>query len=235
MSKEFEIHDFELNNIKPLNNYVIVKDAMDNRDEQGNVIMNSGLLISPIWDEARHVNVVMEVVKTPAKLNYKQWEDIRGGKYMEWDTDIQIESGDILWGDYLEKLLSYKFEVNGVVYYFIRYDSLFMAVRKGMDVMLNGYLLAERLYDKPSTILIVEEKPIPNTFKVLRKGLPNYSYRYDLFTDDDTVEENDIVLTYTDTPKELEYDIHLKKDGKKYHVFQRREVMAVLDSQTANY
>ena len=99
---------------------------------------------------------------------------------MWWDTDIQIEVGDIVWTSYPSVLDVDVIRTPQEEYYLVKYQELRMAKKPdGSYVMLNGWNLYTRIEKKTDSIIADPEirKHIDHQVgTIVRAGNPNRRY-----------------------------------------------------------
>jgi len=134
---------------KMLNNRVLVK-IEDNLDD-GNKLKDTTLdivLAGGEWNEASRVVRFGKVVMKPERLVFRDKDNGESEGLMEWDTDMEIEIGDLC---YFGKIASANSEIVYVgdeLYYLIPYSRLILAIRGEEIIMLNGYCLLEEVIEK---------------------------------------------------------------------------------------
>jgi hypothetical protein len=182
----------EFDSMRLINNNVAVEITHRNAEEK----INSGIIIvqdpkmltahsvetAEMHDSSQHLDRWGVVAKLPAKLKYAKNSKMAG---MDWDTEIEIQVGDLVWSDYYNLHHCPIFRVtNGekyTDYWIITYDCLIVAKRKtftpkekyiddiltyGLTVIekeeiipLNGFCLFNQINEGlTSKFLILDEK-----------------------------------------------------------------------------
>jgi hypothetical protein len=130
-------------------------------------------------DSSQHLDRWGIVAKLPSKLKFAQNSKTQG---MDWDTDIEIQVGDLVWSDYYNLHHCPIFQVEEKQYWIVTYDCLIVAKRKmgqypeygttedggriplSMNTVyhtipLNGYCLFNQINEGlTSKFLILDEK-----------------------------------------------------------------------------
>ncbi len=111
----------------------------------------AGFLEDVTWEKdgeshpADIASIIGRVVKLPEKLYYNE-EDIHNS--FPWDTDIELEVGDMAWWNFIETLNTNEIQIGNKVLRFIPYQDCYCAKRQDkllgeQVIMLNGYVLLE--------------------------------------------------------------------------------------------
>lgn len=156
----------QITNIRIPFNYVLVKMI----DKEKTVsINNEEYYMDPTFESQDHVPTRGEVIVTPQRLIYGKSR----GNSMEWDTEMMIERGDIVYFDYLEAVKAFGrrynyvlkenqveemyWDVEGDLYFFVPYSECFCIKTTRLLMyaphiitsdnmyayMLNGYVLVD--------------------------------------------------------------------------------------------
>jgi len=159
---------------------------------------------------------------------------------VEFLTDIDVKVGDNVFFHYLQiniainrKMVLYE---NGKYYIFIRYDSLFCAIReKEGVVMFNGWMLLKPInkasYKKtefnpnlPKDRQIYD--PLMGEIAYLGKPVKEYYYGKHEADSGIEVEKGQLVAFLPNSDIPLEYDMHQSLNDKFYRV-QRKELLGI--------
>jgi len=227
----------DLERLKPLNNFVLIKTIADVEKLK----TPSGIyLVSPnakIWDEARHANRIGLVVSTPDILTYKS----KTNKYaMDWDTDMELKVGDVVWYSYFDDLNCQWYICEGEEYKLIPYGNCYVAKREyrgDVDtICLNGYILCEDVYAKPVSDLQVKTKIDNRLGKVAYVGNRNKEYKIYKYNDCADVNVGDIIIKRDKRVRILlEDEYYASFDDKKiFWVIQRKDIMGIMSQEYYN-
>lgn len=126
-------------NIKPLNNYVLVKVKQTN----SKVKLEGGQIIylDTSYQKEKHSDVVCEVVAVPDKLIYGFTSDTKEGRpvhkvnSMDWKTEMELRVGDTVIVHYMAYITAFgddkrAFLLDGNEYFFVHYEKIFLAKRR---------------------------------------------------------------------------------------------------------
>jgi co-chaperonin GroES (HSP10) len=152
-------------------------------------------------------------------------EMLSTGKMM-WNTDIELQVGDLVWYDYLMSLNSDSFFIEDVEYKLMDYQYLYV-VKRGDDIIcLNGYCLFEPKKDTLTTksdLIIIHEGNDIRLAKLVIKSVPNKSYENE-WVDDNSIDIGDMAI-FGMPPIMLEAEYYSLFEGKRqYRISQRRFV-----------
>lgn len=175
-----------------------------------------------------------EVVRVPVKLTYD--EDDKNS--MTWETDMELQVGDTVWGGILEFHSALTVDVEGEIYKFIPYADLYVAKRYhpliNWDevIVLNGYALLSFVNcQKISDLDVVSEDKIDPTKGIVSFiGKPNKSYKEPSYVDFEDLKVGDEVLL---APRTAIQYLERKKDFARfdgdnlYFVVPRRKIVCV--------
>lgn len=233
----YEISKKELENMRMMNNNVLIRIKMFN----DLITFSDGteLTLNTDFEPAEHITATGEVYKTPDKLIF----DRKAYNSMEWKTEVETQPGDTVYIDYFEvlqalgmkadKAASYPnerwFEVEGWLYIMVPYSALFFAIRGDSIIMLNGYVMAEKV-ERPipkSHFLILTAKDVygdgKHSFgKVLKSGSLITAHKDKRKHDQIPLYEGDMFIYRNGSGQNAEREMHqtyLK--GVKYFVLQR--------------
>jgi hypothetical protein len=157
---------------------------------------------------------------------------------MDWDTDCEIEKGDIVWFGIIESNNALEIECEGTIYKILPYSDLYVARKGGFDgeaVCLNGYVLIEPAKgNKISDLDFISEDKIDKVKGIVRYfGSCNRRYRNKHYADIRDLRIGDLVLIDPRArPFPLERKSYLARfDGDNlYLVIQRRRIEMVLNN-----
>lgn len=203
------------------------------------------LYLDTSYEPEKHITITGEVVALPSKLYYSGLPN----KGMPWKINMELQVGDKVFIYYLAVSNAFRKETfNAIVeddarYVFIKYQSIFAAIRDGKLFPINGYILVEPSEDpdwlslkerlSKTGLSLAKLKTFTNTdvnYGVVRYiGNPVLEY-VDKYSDDGVdIKVGDTVVTRRITDIPLEYEMHQKADGgKKYWRLQRKSILAIL-------
>ena len=113
-----------LDNFKPISNSVLVR--IDDRHDE----ITYGTLtlkLDTSFEVGKHAANKGVVIKVLEKYIYSEKPLLNTGG---WDTDIEVEEGDLVWFDYLAGIECNQVECKGKLYYILPYHTLYVAKRK---------------------------------------------------------------------------------------------------------
>ena len=187
-----------------------------------------------------------EVYRVPERLFY----DPDDPKTMDWDTDMELQTGDLVWFDIMESKNSSEIICDGEIYKSIPYQHCYVARRdvaleRNMNaplhydiiadvIPLNGYVLCQPIVqEKLSDYDFLSEQKVDKTKAIIKFiGEPpkayirdEYSHIEDLQVGDEVLLDKDIPMIYLERRKEL-----ATFDGDNlYWVVPRRRIAMVLN------
>jgi len=186
------------------------------------------------------------VVKLPPKLNF----DKEDPNSMDWETDMELEIGDLVWFGIIESANCSEIVVGERLYKIIPYEDLYVAKRDikiernkndiiiGWNIVsqiipLNGFVLCQTLNRrKISDLDVISEGHIDTTRCIVRfVGKPNKQYKVESYVDFEDLQPGDEVLLAPRTPfLYLERKKYLSSfDGDNlYIVIPRRKISMLL-------
>lgn len=220
-----------LEQIKPLNNQVLIRPLKDN-DQYLCKDGKTKLYVDTTYHPEYHTCVIGEVISTPVNLIYNK----KNQETMEWKTEIEIQKGDIVYYDIYWAVNSLTtmnprwVEQDGKKYIFIPYQDLILAKRNNEIIMLNGYCLVEPIDKDFNTNIIIPDMMKGHDEirgKVAKIGSCNTEYINKIYSDDKNVKEGDFIIMDKCCDIEVEYDLHRTLD-KKYWRVQRRNMICVI-------
>jgi co-chaperonin GroES (HSP10) len=127
-------------NIRPLNNYVLLKIKQDPSKLQFK--NGQSLFVDTSFAKEKHSAVICEVVKTPEKLIFGfSNEKNKFGNYiqkpnsMDWETEIEVRPGDEVIIHYMGYVTAFNdepkhFEIDGQEYFFCQYNYIYLTKRR---------------------------------------------------------------------------------------------------------
>ena len=184
-----------------------------------------------------------EVYRVPERLFY----DPDDPNTMDWDTDMELQVGDIVWFDIMESKNSSEIVCNGEIYKSIPYQHCYVAKRElwwdehqnnryTKIIPLNGYVLCQPItLKKISELDHLSEQKIDKTKGIVRfVGNPpkayirdEYSHIEDLQVGDEVLFDKDVPMIYLERRKEL-----ATFDGDNlYWVIPRRRIALILNRE----
>lgn len=225
-------------------NYVAVKIEKPSND---NIKTKSGLELYLETDTefANHVNHYGEVVAVPEKLIFDKKDPNRG---MMHRTEMELRVGDkvyvdrreimICLGDKVKANLEYKgmypnkFIENedGSLTLFVRYDMIWLAIRNGNYIPVNGWLIIEPIENVEYDGCLImpdsyKEKYNPYIGKVLYAGKRILEYHSETQSDCLNIGVGDIVLLPKYGDIFLENELH-SIFGKQLFICQRHRIVS---------
>lgn len=228
---------------KPTNNLVLLKPRMEN----DRIKLNGGgeLFVDTSFELEKHANIVADVIEVPDSLFY-----VPTGHYssMPWDTDMEILPGDVAYCDYLPVVNAIKNQYDGKAFFrdgelhlLIKYDGIFMVLRNGLPIMLNGYVLVEPTYDeywKARKRIEGAGLEVPQSLEELKNNTQYGTIRYvgsrprDYFGEevadlDLSVGDKVLFGKHADIPLENELHQTFQKGTRLFRV-NRKDIMMVL-------
>ncbi len=119
-----ELSEHEFNSIKSPFNYVVTKSIrrMDKVHLGGQKIF-----LDTSYAPENHQEVIHEVIQVPDRLIYSRKDTMP--RSMQWDTDMELQVGDIVWVNYLAVIKAHRFTYNGETYYFFPYWRIYLTIR----------------------------------------------------------------------------------------------------------
>ena len=226
----------ELKKIVPLGNMVLIKPER----ESDQIITESGikLYIDPTFDEEKHAVRYGEVMAVPDVITY----GLFSRRSIDWETDMELKVGDMVFINpgatiQAENFGEYIF-VGEKKHYFIRYDEIYLALRKKKMIMLNGFILIKPVKEKqvkPKKIILPDaiKKKVSEKYGIVKKvGTPNRGYYFGTKKvrgkDYEEVKEGDKIIFKKFNNIPLEYQMHSQL-GEEYYRIQRKNIVARVD------
>jgi len=230
------MNHFDLANIRPLNNFILVKTQRENDEWVG----NSGikLKIDTSYEVEKHAATTGEVIAVPSELRYPN----KSGMYpLDYDVDMDVKVGDKIFFGFLctsaAKPGSY-FEIETKEkgkeqYYFIPYSEVKSVERDGVPIPANGYVIVEPIeeasFDSEIIIQPFKDKESERRGIVRFLGAVVREYRLyikDGLKDGDDLNVGDEVLFKDIEAIPMEYPLHAKFQGgdKTYYRMHRKDI-----------
>jgi hypothetical protein len=251
----------EFDNLHLINNNVAVEITHQNF----NPITKSGIILvndinmftaksvetAENYDQSQHLNRFGTVAKIPDKLNFVPKGKMSNlyANRCEWETEIEIKIGDIVWADYYNLDYCPIFKVENKEYWIIGYQCLIVAKRKEdgftengaicvneIAIPLNGYCLFEQINEGlQSKFLKLDEKINKQEGVVRYIGSMNKEYfskkRLGIYTgypsDDVELNPGDKVIFRNETERLLENDQHRHFEDCNLRYEQRWGIQAI--------
>ena len=179
-----------------------------------------GYLEDTTWEDeseshpADIASVIGRVVKVPQKLYYNEDDP---NNSMTWDTDMELEIGDLLWFNFLESLNTNEIQIDNRILRFIPYTDVYVAkrsrlastsleydVKSGLPlrvdyfneqvVMLNGFVLLELMpLPKLSELDHISQDKVYTDRGIVRYvGKPNRDYLNKRYYDNTELEVGEV-------------------------------------------
>jgi co-chaperonin GroES (HSP10) len=234
----------EFDRLKPIGNNVIIECVIPKEE-----VRPSGLIIvkDPEFfvckdkdgieatDQSAHLDRYGIVRKTPESLNCKK---------MDWETDMELKYGDMVWFDFHSGLHCPIIQVEDKEYRIMDYQNLIVAKRidwnsfdlneKGFSgdeiIPLNGYCLFEEISNLPKTKLILPFEHIDKQVGITRfVGNKNKSYKNKKKYDDMDIQINDKVIFRNQVNNLLENDMHRIFSDVPLRYQQRTDILGILN------
>lgn len=153
------------------------------------------------FEEYLNAKTAGEVVGVPEKLVYNT--DPESFNSMEWDTDMELQVGDVIIYNYLavKNALHMKQFIDSETVC-IPYDKIYVAIRDGEIICINGNILVEPEEEVVNTFLEVPDNAKVKSKqlgRVVHAGKPNRQYRayainFGIKSGDDPVKPGDRIL-----------------------------------------
>lgn len=178
---------------------------------------------------ANLAEIYAKVYKCPQKLYFKRGDNLS----MQWDVDMELQVGDIVFFNGMESSNAVEILCEGTTYKLIPYQDIYCAKRGTEVIMPNGYVLLEQVFTENTSPLAVDKKgEVDKTKGIIRYvGCPPKAYQRKEYCDIKDLEVGDMVLLAPNAPLFLlERTKALSTfDGDNlYWVVQRRRISMVL-------
>ena len=207
-------------------------------------------------DDSSHIADWAETSFIVYKVPERLWFDPDDGKSMQWETECEVQVGDLVFTNAIDALNAVTLECEKERYCFIPYEELYVAKRVheqtvgihygegnyyvGTDpwvevIPLNGYILIEPVhYEKLSDLDVTsEDKEDKTRGKVRFIGSCNKRYRKEEDVDFADLRVGDTVLLDKKAAPFLlqrtKYNDFFSDTGEKFFVVQRRKIAMVVD------
>lgn len=149
-------------------NYILVERISDTEFYEG-----TDLKVVKAWNHSVHSERIFRVAKTPQKLVF----DPESSSSLLFDTDMEIEVGDIVMSNSIESLNSYIYTFEGKTYHTIKYDKFICKVVDNKPIPLNGYVLVSPV-EKTRKLGFYENKFYAENEGIIEAfGTPNRDYK----------------------------------------------------------
>lgn len=219
-----------------LNNFVLIKPER----YKDHVVTPNGtkIYLVPRWEKERRYPTTGVVMDVPESLYYDPDPDnFTGAAY---DVDMELQKGDVVIFNY--KAVPYSLEIQGQDPslssggVFIRYDSIYAAVREGVIIPVNGYVIVEAHTEQldftaPEWLElpeIMKKNKSKTRGKVLYTGSPvrGYRTRPELASDSMEVSVGDDIMFLAHMGVKLEVDEHQTiEKGKTIYRLHRKDII----------
>jgi len=178
---------------------------------------------------ANLAEIYATVYKCPPKLYYKRGDSLS----MPWDCNMELQVGDTVFFNGMESSNAVEILCEGITYKLIPYQDIYCAKRGTEVIMLNGYVLLERVFlENKSELAVSKQGEVDKTRGIVRYvGRPPKEYQRKEYCDIKDLEVGDMVLLAPNAPLFLlERTTALSTfDGDNlYWVTQRRRISMVL-------
>jgi len=199
---------------KILNNYVAVELLRVEKDAKTHAGIYMGYLEDTTWEDdsethpADIASVIGRVVKLPPKLYYNPNDKSNS---LPWDTDMELEIGDLVWFNFIESLNANEVDVDGKIIRIIPFQDLYVAKREDFNanwhkeyredayktyetICLNGYVILEQVpLPKISELDVVSEQKVYDDRGIVRySGKPNRAYVDPRYSDNIEIQEGSL-------------------------------------------
>ena len=226
----------ELGNFTPTNNMVLLEPVIDTSKV---TFGEMELKLDTSFHPENHVRVINRIVSLPKCLKFSM--NVNKYRSMEWETEMELKYGDIVWINYLAGLKATQIQVDEKYYILLPYSQIYLAKRekeiktfkkiKETVLMLNGYVIVESIKEKIQSVIDIPDKENMRVMRIVNLGRPNKRYKEISVFDDDYLRVNDRVVMKNVHHRKLEYDIHARFE-KKYYITQRPRILGVLGKRT---
>lgn len=230
-----------------LNNQVLVKILDDFISPH--VQLKSGLWQDITWEDTENAMFRGQVVKVPEKLKYYEKDGVPnlendGGvvSISDYDTTMELQVGDIIYYGYHHfKRVALKngllfYNEDGEMFFPVKYDKIYCAIRNEQFVPVNGYVLVEDIPTQTSLIINHLEVFTKNRIdhialgKVIAAGSPLKQYMMKFKTeffyrDHGFVQPGDEIFYHTSGPITAKY---FEGPGCDYRATHERYIIAKL-------
>lgn len=155
--------------------------------------------------------IYAKVYRCPPRLYYERGDSLS----MPWDTDMELQVGDTVFFNAIESRNSVEIICEGKTYKLLPYQDLYCAKRLGKIwrgvggataeyevIMLNGYVLLERVYlENVSPLAVSKDAGIDKTRGIIRYvGSSPKEYQRKEYSDIKDLDVGDMVLFAPNSP-----------------------------------
>jgi len=213
-----------LDNFKPISNSVLVR--IDDRHDE----ITYGTLtlkLDTSFEVGKHAANKGVVIKVPEKFVYSNKPLPNTG---DWDTEIEVEEGDLVYFDYLTGIECNQIECKGKLYYVLPYHTLYVVRRKEEVIPLNGYVLLEPIIKEEGYKDFKFDRERAKYAIVAYSGSCNKKYRNKQYYDDPAIKAGEKVIYGKVSGLFLEQEEHSSFNGdKRYRIIQRRHLTGIIE------
>ena len=213
-----------LDNFKPISNSVLVR--IDDRHDE----ITYGTLtlkLDTSFEVGKHAANKGVVIKVPEKFVYSNKPLPNTG---DWDTEIEVEEGDLVYFDYLAGIECNQIECKGKLYYVLPYHTLYVVRRKEEVIPLNGYVLLEPIIKEEGYKDFKFDRERAKYAIVAYSGSCNKKYRNKQYYDDPDIKAGEKIVYGKVSGLFLEQEEHSSFNGdKRYRIIQRRHLTGIIE------
>lgn len=219
--------------MKLLFNNVLIRPDRDNDQ----IILSTGhkLYLDTSFEKEKHSVCSGVVVKAPEKLIF----DRENMNCALFDTDVEIKEGDHVIFHYLAIASAREQAVGNAIHIekgleIIPYDRIYVTIRNGEIIPVNGIVLVEPVEETISSTLFIpktarEFSRVKGVVSRLSTPLRGYRDYPDDGPDMDEIKVGDTILYKEENCVPLEYSLHQNIDkGKVLYRMHRRDIDAIL-------
>jgi len=205
---------------KPIKNNILIRQITDNTVKQ---VANIDLVFAEKYrvgkDKVRNAIRHGLVYARPEKFM-----SIKSGRNKtRWDTDLEVEIGDVVWSEHNAFLNAEKIQSEDEMYYMINYQDLIVAKRGEDVIMLNGRVMIE-VHEEKEGFLASPFKKKLNWGTVVYNGSDNKSYTNPNLEDSE-VKVGDIIYFKPTHAHKLEDDMWRAFGDKDYYYIQKKDIL----------
>lgn len=262
-----KISQQEFDSLRLLNNNVAIEIIHRNAEDKTAsgliIVQDPALMTAHDINSAENYNLSQHldrwgcVAKLPDKLKYAKHNKMFG---MDWDTDIEIQIGDLVWADYynLHHCPIFRVMNNDSFrdYWIITYDCLIVAKRplnnikdpkgyrwfssdgykKYWTIPLNGYCLFTQINEGLQSKFLELSKEINKRKGIVKyTGSKNKNYNNKKWFDDIDIWPGDEIIFRLDAECLLEDEQHRFFEDENLRYEQRKNILAVKYNNHAQY
>lgn len=220
-----------LQNVRPINNHILVEIITDLKNEEKSGIKLVG---DPNFKQYKHVDRMGRVVRTPNKLVFSPHPM---SNHMSWDTDMELKINDYVWFNHPAGYNNDYIIVDGKKYQMIPYEDLIVAKREDNVICLNGNVIFDTYYTDRGWGDYEKVERVYPVGRIRYMGKPNRRYQnmnilYKHSTQTDSIASElrvgDLVVTKSPMPV-LEHAEHTRSFEDRELVYcQYRHILAVI-------